>query len=104
MRIGFRIVIVGLLAIIALDMTDASCDPVRIQGDRPVVSAPEEHAGDPCSAQCVPDCFCCSSTLVAVPVFSRGPLDLLPGVPVIVLSRLAQGIPTVQDHVPKSTL
>lgn len=104
MRISSRLVALGLLAVIALDIPDAECDPVRIQGDQPGVSASLEHGDDPCSARCVPDCFCCSSTLLAVPVFAKGPLELLPGVPVIVLPRVTQGIPSVQDHVPKSIL
>lgn len=104
MRIRFRIVALALLAVIALDIPDAECDPVGIQGDRPGVSASLEHGDDPCSARCVPDCFCCSSTLLAVPVFARGPLELLPGAPVVVLSRVTQGIPPVQDHVPKFLL
>lgn len=104
MHIGFRLVALALLAVIALDIPDADCDGPGIPGDQPVLSTSPGHDADPCSARCVPDCFCCSSTHLAVPVFARGPLELLPGVPVIVSSRLAQGIPPVQDHVPKSIL
>lgn len=104
MRIRLRIVALVLLAVIALDIPDASCDPLEIPDDRPVFSSSPGHDDDPCSACCVPDCFCCSSTHLAVLVFARGSLDLLPGAPIIVLSLPTQGIPPVQDHVPKSIL
>ncbi len=104
MRIRFRLLALILLAVVALDIPDAACDPMRIPGGHSIMSSMPGQEADPCAASCVPDCFCCSSTLPAVPVFAGQPLELFPGVPVIVLSRLTQGIPSVQDHVPRSTL
>lgn len=61
-----------LLAIVADLSADARCHPVpraRNQAGFSVANAPSEQ--DPCGANCVPDCFCCSA-------LSLGPADLTP--------------------------
>jgi hypothetical protein len=103
-RIRFGVVALGLIAIIGFDLSDAGCDPLGIAGGRPIVSPAPERPADPCSESCIPDCFCCSSTILAVPAVLNGPLEALPGVPVTALPRLTPGTPPVQDHVPKSIL
>ena len=53
-----------LLAAICGDLTNVHCDGPMQLGRTPtlVIAASDAHDSDPCTATCVPDCFCCSRT------------------------------------------
>jgi hypothetical protein len=60
-----RIVAVLVLGLLALDIGDAWCDPLVDPGGELLTSTSGASATDPCSGTCVPDCFCCSSSVPA---------------------------------------
>ena len=93
-----------LLAVIAIDIPDAGCDPIGIPGDRPVLTSPPAEDGDACADFCVPDCFCCSITLAALPGPGDQALMLLPDAPIAPVPRLTAGIRFASEHVPKAFL
>jgi hypothetical protein len=61
-----------LLALIAADVaTDADCDPLRMAtppAEAEVASAAGDTTADPCADVCLPDCFCCARSVVALSV------------------------------------
>jgi hypothetical protein len=61
-----RIVAVLILGLLVLDLGDAWCDPLIAPGAGPLISTTATSSTDPCSGTCVPDCFCCSSSVPAV--------------------------------------
>lgn len=104
MRTLFKIAALVLLAVIGLDMGDASCDPTRVFGGLQISSASPIDPDDPCSGNCVPDCFCCSPTLPPDHDAGAEALGLLPDAPVSPGSRLIPGTSSVPEHVPKTVL
>lgn len=104
MRIAFKIATLVLLAVIGLEVEGACCDPVGVLVIPQISSASPAPPGDPCSETCVPDCFCCSTTLAPDQVAAAETLRLLPDVLVSPDSRLIPGTSLVPDHVPKSVL
>jgi hypothetical protein len=100
----FRIAALVLLANIAIDVQDAACDPLPNMGDSMLSSRSPGSTADPCSDSCVPDCFCCSNSLAAVPAFGSERPGPIPEVPDSSITGPIQGTPLVQDHVPKPLL
>jgi hypothetical protein len=99
-RIAARIPAILLLATIVGDLPDAWCDPLPLQEDRPGLSPPEAEAPEACNEVCVPDCFCCSSTVPAIrPMQIERPAHPVEGRWLLVLS-VASGFPSLPDHVP----
>ncbi|HET6372783.1 MAG TPA: hypothetical protein VFG76_05720 [Candidatus Polarisedimenticolia bacterium] len=101
-----QILALVVLATIAVDLGDASCDPIRTHNnDGARLSAPEpEHDADPCDRFCVPDCFACSSLVVTGPILliaEMGPSEDRPPAPV---ERLSPGVSPVPDHPPRGVL
>lgn len=89
-----------VLCILALDLTDAACDPLIISWGTPGLSDVQAGDGDPCGDTCVPDCFCCSSSVPAVHLSLAW--EWAPSVVIATLStpRLSAGFPNFPDHVP----
>jgi hypothetical protein len=63
-----------LLCVISADAVfDADCDPIFAPGGSARLARGAEGR-EGCARFCIPDCFCCSRTLVAGPaVLPRGP-------------------------------
>jgi hypothetical protein len=90
----------ALLCLIALDLTHASCDPLLLPLGGTLVSVPPAGPSDACGDGCVPDCFCCSTTVAAAPVVSIQPFRLACDRPAPPAGRPAAGISSVPDHIP----
>jgi len=71
-RLSARSVATLLLAVISFDLTaDARCDPVsRMAREHAAQAGPqsEDVGREACAPSCLPDCYCCSSSLGAVVV------------------------------------
>jgi hypothetical protein len=97
-----RILALAVLATVVADLGKASCDPVPTLGDDPALFSPvPAHDDDPCAGFCVPDCFCCSSLIVArelVLTAESGPSENTLPVPPDSVSIGASPIP---DHPPR---
>ena len=97
-----RAVVFLVLALIALDLWDASCDSTLVPQRNPTISSHASSAPDVCGRFCVPDCFCCSNPAPAVRVeltYQTAPLAQAPLLPV---RHVAAGFLPVLDHVPLS--
>lgn len=66
MRLFAATLVCLILADVALD---GSCDPFPAfaSRDAKLTSAGTEGTGDACADQCIPDCFCCSQGVAAIP-------------------------------------
>jgi len=89
-----------VLCILALDLTDAACDPLVLSFGTASLSATQAGDGDPCAGTCVPDCFCCSSSVPAVQLslafpWVPSPVTVTPDIP-----SPSSGFPSFPDHVP----
>jgi len=55
---------------IAVDVADADCDPLRLGAASAEAEIAAAAAGDPtadpCADVCLPDCFCCARSVVAM--------------------------------------
>lgn len=101
-----RVVAALLLTTIAGDVAaDARCDePSSIREAALVLAASrgdaEAATDEPCASVCVPDCFCCSRSLVALSAVEPprpGLLVIVEGAPA---ARNRDGILPVIDHPP----
>lgn len=99
-----RVIACLLLATIVADVTgDLKCDPVSVGSASTLAVRGPAQAGsdDSCAPSCVPDCFCCSRSLVAgtaIPV--PGPAALTPfGAPAV--SHWPEGVRPVVDRPPQ---
>jgi hypothetical protein len=94
-----------LLSAIALDLlADAGCDAVFAPGSAtPSVRAQDQgHQSDreACSSICVPDCFCCSSSVAAGPVIVLPPPVLVRSFGVPAREHWPEGFRLVVDRPP----
>jgi hypothetical protein len=60
-----RVAAILMLALLAVDLGDAWCDPLVPPLESALTGGAAGHA-DPCTGTCVDDCFCCSSSVTAV--------------------------------------
>jgi hypothetical protein len=98
---AMRIAALALLALIALDMQDAGCDPFDVAGPLALGEAPRHQApADACASGCIPDCFCCSSALPAPAFDPLLPADAVTGWTLCIPPSPALGFSTQPDHVP----
>jgi hypothetical protein len=99
-----RIAAILLLGLLGMDLADAACDPLPLpQGDRAhFAAAPEPQ--DACADFCVPDCFCCSAGIPAVPGISLPGAWAASGEPAERLENLIAGVSPVVDHIPITAL
>lgn len=58
-----------LLALIVVDLGDASCDPLPPTSGRLIMTGAQEEGAEACWNGCIPDCFCCSRPLPAARAF-----------------------------------
>jgi hypothetical protein len=94
-----------LLSAIAWDvLADAACDiaPALGPATAAVQAQNQEQSGDaePCSSVCVPDCFCCSSSVAAGPVIELPPPVLVRTSDSPARERWSEGFRLVVDHPP----
>ena len=108
MRRGSRIlakaIALLILSVIGLDLGDSGCDPLRVGlGDRLLSPAPT-HAPDACSDLCLPDCFCCATTVAAAAPARTGrpAVTLARSLPRLAPPASGYSIPI--DHVPLAIL
>lgn len=89
-----------ILAVIAIDLGDAGCDPIPVGlGDARLEAAHDEPADD-CTDICLPDCFCCATTVAAAGrTITLRPLPA-PGAPIQVAALAAPGFSPLVEHVP----
>jgi len=100
-----RILALLVLATVAADLGDASCDPVRMPDDHLNLLSPmPAQDADPCAAFCVPDCFCCSSLLVTGPVLLTADMRPLESTPSAPAERVSLGVSSIPYHPPKLLL
>ena len=97
-------VAVALLGVIALDLVDAQCDPLRLPGTRVVVDPDDDADTDACADLCVPDCFCCSTTVLALAPYALTIAGATPQAPAPPSYRITAGVQRVPDHVPLTLL
>ncbi len=90
----------ALLCLIGLELTHASCDPLLLSLGGSVVSVPPAAPSDACGEGCIPDCFCCSTTVAAAPVVTIQPFLLACDRPAPPAEHPAAGISPVPDHIP----
>ena len=85
---------------------DAGCDPLSAPGATDgVVTAPDgsADAGDErCATACVPDCFCCSRTLVRGSAIMPATLGLVTATPEAAPTAAPAGVRPVPYHPPLS--
>jgi hypothetical protein len=93
-----------LLTAIALDLAaDTRCDVARPLGSAPAVRAHQPGQpgdGEPCAPVCVPDCFCCSRSLVAGSGIEPPAPVLLSTLDLPAMERWSGGFRPVVDHPP----
>ena len=89
-----------ILAVIAVDLGDAGCDPIPVGlGDARVEAAHDEPADD-CADLCLPDCFCCATTVAAAGRTITLRPQPAPGVPQQDSAPAAPGFSPLVEHVP----
>lgn len=97
-----RVAAIVVLALLALDLGDAWCDPLVPTRESAVTTAPEGGA-DPCTEICVDDCFCCASSVAAVrpaPISEPAPTEMLAPPR---SAPTSPGFALPPDHVPLAT-
>ena len=93
-----------VLSFIAIDIGDASCDPLILSEGRGAVSTGRPDAPDACGSVCVPDCFCCFSTVPPTPAASIRRPRPTPEQPVSSIECPATGFSPVLEHIPIATI
>jgi hypothetical protein len=101
-RLVSRIAAIFLLALISGDLADASCDPIRLPQDAPDHIASAQDLPDPCADCCVPDCFCCATSLPAAESFTLPGAGAVFGRPMEPAETLIPGVSPLVDHIPLS--
>ena len=99
-----RTIMFLVLAMIALDLWDASCYPLFASQGSPTLSSEQSKQSDACAGVCVPDCFCCSSATPAAKVALTQEPTPLSDAPVSLVELLAAGFSPVIDHIPITTV
>ena len=95
-----------LLSAIALDLVaDAGCDATFALGPATGAAVRAQDEGQPsdreaCSSVCVPDCFCCSSSVAAGSVIVLPPPVLVRSLGVPARERWPEGFRLVVDRPP----
>jgi hypothetical protein len=102
-RILARIVVVLLAGVIVVGLADGSCDPLAAFDGLAIVSAQQSLSSDACAGSCVPDCFCCSTTVPTTAAFSVREFDPVSEQPVQAADSARPGFPPGLDHVPIPT-
>jgi hypothetical protein len=103
MPVALRAAACVLLAVIAADIvTDTACDSFGLGAASvtTVRGAASGTAKEACSDVCVPDCFCCSRSVVAGPVVLPPEPERLTSVDAPVAMRRPEGVRPVVDHPP----
>jgi hypothetical protein len=95
---------VFVLGFVVVDLGDASCCPLAIPGGGPVVSTPRPEVPDACASFCVPDCFCCSSTVPAAQAASIHLPRPVSERPALSLERPTSGFTPVPEHIPLAAI
>jgi len=96
-----RLAALALLALIAHDLQDSGCDPLDAARPLALAETPRDEApADACAGGCVPDCFCCSTTLPAVEIRLLLPAVALAGRVESASASPALGFFSQPDHVP----
>jgi len=94
----------ALLGVIAFDLVDTQCDPLRLTGGWVVVDTSSDADIDACADVCVPDCFCCSTTVLALAPYALTIAGTTPQAPAPPSYRITAGVRRVPDHVPLTLL
>jgi hypothetical protein len=95
-----RTVVLLVLAVILLDLCDASCYSFDLLHGNATIAAHESTESDACAAFCVPDCFCCCSVSAPITVAlvqQPTPLSCPPALPE---EFPTTGVSPTLDHVP----
>lgn len=89
-----------MLVLLGLDLLDASCDPLMVSPGLPLLTDFQNAGPDPCGDTCVPDCFCCSSSVPAARLSLAW--EPTPGVVMAapLFTRLSPGFVQPLDHIP----
>jgi len=93
-----------LLALIAVDLGDASCDPLPAPSETLMLTGPQEEGAEACEKGCIPDCFCCSRPLPAAEGLPLEGPRIVTGSIFIHPPRLPADFSDVIDHVPLAIL
>ncbi len=103
-RVLVKSVAIFILALVALDLGDTWCDPLVVPEAGLAVNTPKSNQADACAGQCVPDCFCCSTSVPAVHITLVG--RPAPTTEVVILHAVhaSTGFRNPLDHVPLATL
>jgi hypothetical protein len=100
-RRAARLAALALLALIARDLQNSGCDPLDAARPLALAETPRDAApADACTGGCVPDCFCCSTTLPAAEMPPLLPAIVLAGRVESVSAATALGFSSHPDHVP----
>lgn len=91
-----------LLVVIGIDLAvDAGCDSIgSVASASAVGEATPGHTDEPCADFCVPDCFCCSRSLVAGSVVCPPVSERLSLVDAFMVGRWTVGVHPAVDHPP----
>ena len=82
------------------DLPDAWCDPPPLSQDDHSLAIPRPADADACEDVCVPDCFCCATTVPAAqPMSIERPDPPAEKQPSSILS-IATGFSSLPEHVP----
>jgi hypothetical protein len=95
-----KVTAILILGLLAADLTDASCDPLVFHSVGQIVSGMQERRVDPCTGICVPDCFCCSSSVPAFHLTWECQPTPSVGLPPLPMAGLSPGFSQPLDHVP----
>jgi hypothetical protein len=99
LKFGARVAAILVLGLIVMDLGDAACDPVTIP-DGPVLLSPLPGGGDACADFCVPDCFCCSTTILVASSHPVGRAMQVTGQVLPTFDPPSAGFSPQVDHVP----
>ncbi|MGH9461092.1 MAG: hypothetical protein ACRD1X_07725 [Vicinamibacteria bacterium] len=98
-----RSVVILVFALFALDLGDAWCDSLLWSEAGAAITIPQAGQVDPCAGACVPDCFCCSTSVPAVHVTLVWEPAPSTDVPVLRTAQASTGFVHPPDHVPIDT-
>jgi hypothetical protein len=99
-RILSKIAAMVLLALLCADLSNASCDPIRIPQDPGDHISSAQELPDPCADVCISDCFCCAPSLPAASTFELPRAGVAPGRPGEMAESPAPGVHPLVDHIP----
>jgi hypothetical protein len=96
-------VAIFVLALLALDLGDAWCDPLILPMAGSAITTPPAGPAEACAGICVPDCFCCSTIVPAVHVILVWQFAPSIDVPLLRTAQASTGFVHPLDHVPIAT-